>query len=56
MRVKFLERFVWSPPEHKGRTSIVYEADRTYTVRRPCGEEAIAAGKAEEVKSRGRDR
>lgn len=50
MRVRFLTRFDWSPPERHGRMTISYPAGKEMTVRRICGEAAIAEGKAEEVK------
>jgi hypothetical protein len=50
MRVRFKELFLWHVPDRKGRVTVAYEAGREYTVKRACGEEAIAAGKAEEVK------
>lgn len=49
MRVRFLSRFDFVPPEKKGRVSIVYKAGMEMTVRRCCGEAAVAQGKAVEV-------
>lgn len=49
MRVRFLRDFDWSPPEHGGRTTMAYKAGQVVTVRRKAGEDAIAAGAAEEA-------
>lgn len=49
MRVSFAERFPWSPPEKRGRVLIVFPTGFEGTVRRICGEAAVAAGKAVEV-------
>lgn len=46
MWVRFLADFDWHPPEKKGRVHIAYKAGMTLLVRRICGEQAIAAGKA----------
>lgn len=45
MRVRFLAGFNWSPPElPRGRFSIAFKGGMELTVRRCCGEAAIAAG------------
>lgn len=46
MWVRFVEGFVWAPPERKGRVSLVFQSGSVLFVRRACGEAAIAAGKA----------
>ena len=48
MRVRFTENFDWDPPEKNGRVTLAFKAGEK-TVRRECGEAAIAAGKAVEV-------
>lgn len=50
MRIRFTEDFDWSPPERKGLVTIAYRAGTTKSVRRACGEAAIAAGKGEAQK------
>ncbi len=52
MRIKFRRDFPYHIPEHKGRSTIQYKAGRTYSVRRDCGEAAIAGNFGEEVKGR----
>lgn len=46
MRVTFSAPFDYSPAALNGRVTIAYEAGKTYSVTRECGEAAIAAGKA----------
>jgi hypothetical protein len=46
-RVKFTEDFDYSPTS---RTIIAYLAGMELTVKRDCADQAIAAGKAEEIK------
>lgn len=41
--VRFLRRFAWRPPEHRGRTTIVFPAATVRFVRCRCAEDAIAA-------------
>jgi hypothetical protein len=47
MRVKFTQDFDYKPTMQQ---TIGYKAGMEDTVKRECGEAAIAAGKAEEVK------
>lgn len=49
MRVRFLADFDFRPPELKRRSIIVYKRGMELTVRRVCGEAAVAQGKAVEV-------
>lgn len=49
MRVKFLANHDFRPPERKGRTTIAYKAGWEGTVRRCCGDEAVAKGSAIEL-------
>lgn len=51
MRVRFTENFDYKPTS---QSTIAYKAGMEETVRRECGEQAIAAGKAREVKSTGK--
>ncbi len=51
MRVKFLEDFDYKPTP---QSTIGYKAGMALTVKRECGEQAIAAGKAELEKPAGR--
>ena len=46
MRVTFEKDWSWRVPERNGLVSIRYRAGKTYSVRRICGEEAIARGVA----------
>lgn len=54
MRVKFTEPYDYTPSEDR-RVQVAFKptggpnGDGVYTVRRECGEAAIAAGQAEEV-------
>jgi hypothetical protein len=50
MRILFTADFDWSPPEKQGRVTLAYKAGWTGSVRRWCGDAAVAAGKAVEVK------
>lgn len=50
MKVKFIANFDWSPPE-KPRVTIAYKKGMVMAVRRVCADEAIAKGKAIEVKN-----
>ena len=50
MRVKFLADYDYTPSLER-RTTIAYFAGQELTVKRECGEAAVAAGKAEEVES-----
>lgn len=54
MWVKFNRDFSWTVPPTR-RVDVFFRAGGTYPVRRICGEEAIAAGAAEEVKRDGAD-
>lgn len=45
MRVKFLRPYLYTPTGER-RVTIRYRADAIYTVKRECGEAAIAAGAA----------
>lgn len=47
MKVKFSAPFDFSPAALNGRVTIAYEAGKTYSVTRECGEAAISAGKAQ---------
>lgn len=49
VRVRFTKNFDFRPPERKGRFTIAYKAGWTGTVRRCCGDAAIAKGKAVEM-------
>lgn len=40
--VKFHRDFNWRPPETGNRVSIAYKAGSTYSVRKPCADEAVA--------------
>jgi hypothetical protein len=51
MRVRFIEDFDYKPTS---QSTIAYKAGMEETVRRECGEQAIAAGKAKEVRSPGK--
>jgi hypothetical protein len=51
MRVRFIEDFDYKPTS---QSTIAYKAGMEETVRRECGEQAIAAGKAKEVRSSGK--
>lgn len=55
MRVRFLADFDFRPPELKGRYTIAYRAKWEGTVRRCCGTEAVAKGKAIELPPPRRD-
>jgi len=52
MKVRFIAEFSWRPAGDKRNYVIVYRPDRgldgrgLYTVKRECGADAIAAGKA----------
>lgn len=46
MRVRFTSDFDYKPTK---QTTVAYQAGMEMTVKRDCGEKAIAAGKAEEV-------
>ncbi|MGX1196390.1 hypothetical protein [Parvibaculum sp. MBR-TMA-1.3b-4.2] len=48
MLVQFLDDYDFRPPERPAAT-VAYKKGMTMTVRRVCGEQAIAAGKATEV-------
>jgi len=48
MRVRFTENFDWDPPEKFGKVTLAFTVGER-TVRRECGEAAVAAGKAKEV-------
>lgn len=49
MRVRFTQDFKWTPKRER-RTTIAYKSGMEETVTRACGEAAVAAGKAEEIK------
>ena len=51
MRVRFTHDFDYKPTD---RSTIAYLAGMEETVKRECGEQAIAAGKAVEVKPTGK--
>lgn len=51
MRVKFIKDFDYKPTS---QSTIGYLAGMEETVKRECGEAAIAAGKAEEIPEHGR--
>lgn len=51
MKITFSRDFSWTWPEYKGRVSTQYKAGQTYTVKRDCGDEAIAKGAAKEAPS-----
>ncbi len=48
MHVKFTEDFDWVPPEAP-RSCVAYKAGWSGSVRRACGEAAIAAGRAVKI-------
>lgn len=48
--VRFTERFLWDPPERKGRVTISYEAGSVFNVPRACATAALAAGKGTPAK------
>ena len=48
MRVKFLANYDYTPSAER-RTTFAYFAGQEETVKRECGEAAIAAGAAEEI-------
>lgn len=48
MRVRFTRNFSYRPPERRGRT-IAFKAGMEKTVKRHCGNAAVAAGRAIEV-------
>ncbi|MDO1560417.1 hypothetical protein Q0812_13360 [Brevundimonas sp. 2R-24] len=48
MRVRFLEAFDWTPPDRR-MVTLAFAAGQEATVTRRCGEEAVRAGKAEEI-------
>ncbi len=50
-RVRFTERFKWSPPELNNTWTKVFPAGYVGTVTSPCAEAAIAAGSAVRVRS-----
>jgi hypothetical protein len=45
MRVRFTSSFDWTPPEDR-RITLAFKAGAELTVRRECGKDAVAAGKA----------
>lgn len=51
MRVRFTKDFDYKPTS---QSTIAYRAGMEETVKRECGDQAIAAGKAEEVRPAGR--
>lgn len=51
MRVRFTEDFDWDPPEKFGKVTLAFKVGEQ-TVRRECGEAAIAAGRAVELGGR----
>jgi len=51
MRVRFTHDFDYKPT---AQSTIAYKAGMEETVKRECAEQAIAAGKAEEVKPAGK--
>ncbi len=46
MKVRFLAPFHYSPPHFKGRVMLAYRPGFVGTVKRECGEQAVAEGKA----------
>jgi len=42
-RLRFTADFRWSPPERKGRSTILFRAGRVYFVRLVCAKAALAA-------------
>lgn len=51
MRVRFTHSFDYKPTP---QTTVAYLAGMEATVKRECGEQAIAAGKAREIEPAGR--
>lgn len=49
MKVRFIAAFDYVPQRFKGRVRVAYPAGYTGTVKRECGEQAVAAGKAESL-------
>lgn len=50
MKVKFTGEYHFTPPENRGVTFHYLPSDEVFTVRRVCGEGAVAAGVAVEIK------
>lgn len=51
--VRFLREFRWSPPEDGGRTTLRFDAGKTYFVRAACARAAIAVGAAKIAQEQG---
>lgn len=60
MKVRFTENYDYTPTEEP-RITVAFRADGgplgdgTYTVRKECGQKAVAAGKAEDLTFNGAD-